>query len=143
MEPATQHLPLRDRLPDYLLTFAVGAAVAAVIGVIIWLASSARLLHGIGYTMSGFGVLLLLSGGATGGGYTNIGVGAVEAMFGGRRRHDDDIDDPDVRRGLTKTVDPYERLRRGLRPGPNPTAFWRVIGGAAYLALGIFIASLG
>ncbi|MBT8198633.1 MAG: hypothetical protein KJP12_05570 [Acidimicrobiia bacterium] len=143
MTPETQRLPLRDRLPDYLALFAVGVAVSATIGLVIWLVSSAHLADAVGYTMAGLGVVLLLSGGASGGGFANIGVGAVEAMFGGRRRHDDDAGDPNVRMGRATSVDPYERLRKGLRPGPNPMAFWRVIGGACYLALGIAISGLG
>ncbi|NNC75579.1 MAG: hypothetical protein HKN93_08730 [Acidimicrobiia bacterium] len=143
MELETQSLTLRERLPDYLALFAVGIGVSALIGFVIWLASSAQLADSVGFTMAGLGVVLLLSGGATGGGYANIGVGAVEAMFGGRRRHDDDVSDPDVRRGRPSRVDPYERLRKGLRPGPNPTAFWRVISGVCYLALGIGVSGLG
>jgi hypothetical protein len=30
-----------------------------------------------------------------------------------------------------------ERLRKGLRPQANPTAFWQVIGGIAYLVVGV------
>ena len=69
----------------------------------------------IGYATIGIGTLLLLVGGARGGGYTNLGLGAVEAVVGGRNRTDDDYEeDEELRRGaVMKRRDPMERLRKG------------------------------
>ena len=124
-------------MPDYLATFAFFGAVAAVGGVIVAAVTDAPLLGGAAYGVMLLGTVFLLTGGASGGGYSNIGVGAVGALFGGRQRADDDPDDPDVRRGRPSRRDPMERLKRGLRPGRNPRAFWQVIGGIAYLAIGL------
>ena len=91
---------------------------------------SARFSDALGYAFIALGTLLLLIGGARGGGYSNLGVGAVEALMGGRNRaHDDYESDEELRRGkVMKKRDPMARLRRGLRPQANPTAFWQVIG---------------
>ena len=92
----------------------------------------------VGYSFIAGGTLLLFVGGARGGGYTNIGVGAVEALVSGRNRQDDDyVDDKELRRGkVNKRRDPMERLRRGLRPPANPNAFWQAIAGLAFLLIG-------
>ncbi len=81
-------------------------------------------------------------GGARGGGYSNLGLGAIEAVVGGRNRSDDDYGgDDDLRRGrVMKRRDPMERLRRGLRPEKNPTAFWQIIAGFGYIAAGMVLA---
>jgi undecaprenyl pyrophosphate phosphatase UppP len=42
-----------------------------------------------------------------------------------------------------KRVDPMDRLRKGLRPEANARAFWQVIGGVLYIAIGIGIVTLG
>ena len=93
----------------------------------------------IGYTWISVGTLLLLVSGARGGGYSNLSIGAVEALVGGRNRTDDDVDDDDdLRRGkVMKRRDPMYRLRKGLRPPPNPTAFWQAIAGFVFIALGL------
>jgi hypothetical protein len=77
--------------------------------------------------------------GARGGGYGNIGIGAVEAVVGGRNRAGDDLEhDNEIRRGQTmKRRDPMDRLRKGLRPPPNPSAFWQAVAGFLYIALGV------
>ena len=134
--------PLRERIPRYAVAFGVGCAVAATIGMIIAAFTDAGLVTGAGYGVVGWGVILLLVGGTTGGGYANMGVGAAQSLFGGRTRYDDDFDDPDVRRGRVKKVDASSRLRKGLRPAPNPTAFWQVIGGLAALVLGVVLLSI-
>ena len=97
-----------------------------------------------GYGLVVLGTLLLLVGGARGGGYTNIGIGAVDAVVGGRNRSDDDFEgDAELRRGrLLKRRDPMERLRKGLRPQANPTAFWQSAAGVAYVLLGILTITL-
>jgi hypothetical protein len=130
-----QVLPLRDRLPDYLATFGVGWVAILGLGVAIGLFSAASLIEGIAYVAMGTGVILLLAGGASGGGYTNMGLGAAGALFGSRQRPDDDFDDPDVRRGLLRRVNAEERLRKGLRPESNPRAFWQVIAGFVNLTV--------
>lgn len=96
-------------------------------------------LSAAGYAGILFGTVLLLTGGARGGGYTNLGVGAIEALVGGRNRSQDDFEgDAEARHGrVMKRRDPMERLRKGLRPRANPTAFWQSVAGFAYLALGL------
>jgi hypothetical protein len=124
--------PLSERMPDYIKEFARGAAIIVAVGLGIFLISSARLEHAIGYTAIAAGTAMLLVGGARGGGYSNIGIGAVEALVGRRNRQGDGPEeDADLRH------DPMARLRRGLRPPPNPSAFWTTIAGFLYIALGV------
>ncbi len=130
--------PLRERMPDYLATFGIGLAASAALGVVVWLVSDVSAASSIGYTIILYGVVLLLAGGATGGGYTNLGVGAVGAMFG-TRRADEEQDDIDESWRRSPRIDPHERLRRGLRPEANPRAFWQVVGGALYVGIGLLI----
>jgi len=127
-------LPLRDRFPDYLATFGILWAAIVLIGLAIGIFTGASLVEGIAYVALATGIALLLAGGASGGGYTSLGMGAAGAIFGARQRHDDEFDDAEVRRGRLKRVDAQERLRRGLRPEKNPRAFWQVIAGAINLA---------
>jgi hypothetical protein len=133
--------PLLQRLPRYGVIFGVGLAAGAAVGVVVWLATSTGLTDAMGYTYLALGTLLLLTGGARGGGYTNLGVGAVEALMGGRNRSQDDyVTDEELRRGhVMKKRDPMERLRRGLRPQANPTAFWQVIAGFLYIGVGLIL----
>lgn len=131
---AADALPLRDRFPDYLVIFAVGWIGVIVIGVAIGLLATASVVEGISYAALGLGVLMLLAGGASGGGYTNLGLGAAGALFGAAHRHDEDFDDPDVRRGRSHRANASERLKKGLRPERNPRAFWQVVAGFGYLA---------
>ncbi len=132
-------LSLRERMPEYLATFGVGLLAAALVGALIAAFSSADLTGGVGYTIIALGVVYLLAGGASGGGYTNMALGATGSIFGGRGRLDEDVDDPDVRRGALPKTDPMERLRKGLRPEANPRAFWQVIGGFSYIAIGVIV----
>ena len=125
-------------MPDYLATFGIGLAVTFAIGIVIWLISDVMLSSTIGYTTILYGVVFLLAGGATGGGYVNLGVGAVGSMFGGRRL-DDSESGFDSRDGNGTRMDSSERLGRGLRPEANSRAFWQVIGGVAYIAIGLAI----
>jgi hypothetical protein len=133
-------LPLRDRLPDYLATFGILWVVILVVGLGVGTFSSASLVEGVAYIALATGVALLLAGGASGGGYTSLGLGAAGALFGFRQRHDEDYEDAEVRRGLLKRVNAEERLRRGLRPEKNPRAFWQVVAG--FINLGIAMALL-
>ena len=133
-------LPLRDRLPDYAAVFGIGLAASAVVGLIIALIWSTSVGDAVGYTIVMYGVILLLAGGATGGGYTNLGVGAVGAMFG-TRRTDEAEEDITPRMGARPRVDPRERLKKGLRPEANPRAFWQVMAGLSYIVIGVVIAA--
>ncbi|HUG75376.1 MAG TPA: hypothetical protein VMM81_06870 [Acidimicrobiia bacterium] len=130
---------LRERFPTYLKVFALGLVFVLVVAGIVTIFGTAGFDTAFGYSAIFFGTLLLLLGGARGGGYSNLGVGAVEALVGGRNRVDEDPQtDAATRRGmLTGQRDPMARLRRGLRPPPNPAAFWQSIAGFAYIALGV------
>lgn len=138
--PEEALLPLRERLSDYAAVFGVGWAGIILVGLGVGLFTSASLIEGIAYIAMATGAILLLAGGATGGGYTSLGMGAAGAIFGSNTRHDDDFDDADVRRGRLKRVNASDRLRRGLRPEKNPRAFWQVLGG--FLNLGVGLALL-
>lgn len=133
-------LPLRDRIPEYLTVFAIGFATSFGVGVVLGLLTGGGAWTGAGYTMMVLGVVLLLAGGATGGGYTHLGAGALGAMFGARRVDEEEQEHQDRRSG--KVQDPMDRLRKGLRPEKNPRAFWQVVAGAAYIAAGIGIVIL-
>lgn len=136
-----EELTLRERLPDYFRAFAVGLAITVAVGVVLWAVTSFTFQHAVGYTWLFTGVMLWLVGGAKGGGYTNLSLGAAEALVGGRNRVDDDYeDDDDLRFGKSvKRRDPMARLRRGLRPPPNPTAFWQIIAGGVFVVLGLVL----
>jgi hypothetical protein len=139
MEPLTpqgseEAYPLSERIPDYLVTFAIGFVGAAVVGLVVWLISDIPLASTVGYTVILYGVVLLLAGGSTGGGYTNLGMGAMGSLFGTRRA--DEVQ-PEVSSAYKPTAE--ERLQKGLRPEANPRAFWQVVGGTLYVALGLFI----
>ncbi|MDJ0954578.1 MAG: hypothetical protein QNJ81_12950 [Acidimicrobiia bacterium] len=127
-------LPLRDRFPDYLATFGILWAAIVATGLVIGVFTAASLVEGVAYVALATGIALMLAGGASGGGYTSLGMGAAGAIFGSRQRHDDEFDDAEVRRGRLKRVSAQDRLRRGLRPEKNPRAFWQVIAGFINLA---------
>lgn len=133
--------PLAERMRGYLAVFAMGAGAAGLLGVILWLATSLRLPDALGYMFIALGTTLLLIGGARGGGYSNLGIGAVGALIGGRNRVDDDYEtDEELRRGRVMSKrDPMARLRRGLRPQANPLAFWQVVAGLLYVGIGVVL----
>jgi hypothetical protein len=120
-------------MPRYLRAFGLGFVGIAALAVLMLLLSSTPLDTAFGSAAVFVGTSLLLVGGLSGGGYSNIGFGAAEAVLGRRRRFDDDP----VRESQEIVHDPMARLRRGLRPPPNPKAFWQVIAGCLYIALGI------
>ena len=132
-DPDDVVLPLRDRLPDYLTVFSIWFGIAAGVGLVIGLLRGSSLWTAIGYTVMLLGVVMMLAGGASGGGYTHLGAGAIGAAFSGR--HSDETDE--------EREDPMDRLRKGLRPEANPRAFWQVIAGILYIAIGIGIVTLG
>jgi len=137
-DSAEVQLSLRDRMPDYLATFGIGLAATFAVGMGIWLISDVGLSSSIGYTTILYGVVFLLAGGASGGGYVNLGVGAVGSMFGGQRldSSESEVDTPGQGRKRTSASD---RLAKGLHPEANPRAFWQVIGGGLYIAIGLAI----
>ncbi len=137
-EPEGAALPLRERMPDYAAVFGVGFLGAAGVGLFVSLISDAALASAIGYTVILYGVILLLAGGATGGGYTSLGIGAMGALFG-TRRADEAQDEIEESWGAKPRKDPQERLREGLRPEANPRAFWQVVGGGLYVGIGLLI----
>jgi hypothetical protein len=143
-EPVVTELSLRERMPDYLVFFGLGLVVSAVSGLIVAGVSDHSFAAGSGYTMIGLGMLLLLAGGVSGGGYANLGAGALGTMFGSELRQQEgsaDDDDPEElrRQVFGRKGDPRERLRKGLRPEANPRAFWQVIAGFVYFGLGTYI----
>jgi len=117
--------PLRVRLPGYLVAFALGLVGGGLVGVVVWLATSVRMADAVGYTYSALGVLLLLVGGLRGTGHGLVG----SAMPGGQA----DPADP----GAMHRLDPIERRHRRLLAPPDPSAFWQVVAGFAYLGLGV------
>jgi len=132
--------PLRERLPGYLAAFGIGLAAGAAVGVIVWLATSARLSDAVGYTYSALGAVLLLVGGVRGSGYPRpgaasrgtVGRGLGTAWEAVGRRGD---------QGEATRLDPVGRRRRLMAP-PNPAAFWQVVAGCAYLAIGVLLTVL-
>ncbi len=139
-----KELSLRERMPDYLAMFAVGIGVSVTVGLIVTWVSSHSFVAGFGYSMIGLGVVLLLAGGVSGGGYGNLGVGALATMLGSEVRAQPtdtaDEDPAELRRQVFgRRGDARERLRKGLRPEANPRAFWQVIAGFAYFGLGTYI----
>lgn len=134
-----EELSLRDRFPTYVKAFLLGLVVAGAAGVLLFAVSSLPLNDALGYSWIFAGTLLLLVGGSRGGGYSNLSIGAFEAIVGGRNRTDDDYEeDAELRHGkLMQRRDPLDRLRKGLRPPPNPTAFWQTIAGLGYVAVGL------
>jgi hypothetical protein len=134
-----EELSLRERFPTYLKAFGLGLVVTGLLGLGLFAVTELPVGEALGYSWIFSGTILLLAGGARGGGYSNLSVGALEAMVGGRNRSDDDFEgDAEQRQGKTmRRRDPMERLRRGLRPPPNPSAFWQIIAGFGYIALGL------
>jgi hypothetical protein len=133
-------LPLRDRIPEYMAVFAVGFGASAGFGLLIGLLFGGSIWSGIGYTIVVFGIVMLLAGGASGGGYTHLGAGAIGVAFGGRRVDEEEQEHQERRMG--RKQDPMERLRKGLRPESNPRAFWQVVAGVLYIVIGIAIVTL-
>ncbi len=125
-------------MPDYLVTFGIGLLGSVAVGIVIWLISDIPLASTVGYTVILYGVVLLLAGGSAGGGYTNLGLGAMGAFFGTRRA---DEAQPEVDSAFKDT--PHERLQKGLRPEANPRAFWQVMGGTIYIVLGLLVVIVG
>ena len=137
-EGSEQQDPLRERLPIYARLFGIGLAAAVGIGLAVGAFTAAGVWPAIAYTLVAVAVLLLMAGGASGGGYTNLGAGAFSNMFGGRREIEG-VDDLDLVKNRKTSLNLEDRLARGLRPGPNPQAFWQVVAGFLYLAIAVVI----
>lgn len=127
-------LSLSERMPDYAVTFVIGLVAAAAVGAVVWLVSDIPLSSSVGYTVILYGVVLILAGGSSGGGYTNLGMGAMGSMFGTRR-----VDDAESEVSSSRKPTASERLQQGLRPEASPRAFWQVIGGCLYVGLGLLL----
>ena len=131
-------------MPDYLAIFGAGLVVAAVAGGVIAAMSSYGFANSFGYTLIFFAVLMLMTGGVSGGGYANLGAGALGKMFGSDLRNPEGSHEDDDPEELRQHVFGYrpnarERLRKGLRPEANPRAFWSVVGGLLYFAIGTIV----
>jgi hypothetical protein len=120
--------PLRDRMPRYLKNLVVLIVFSTVIGVVFGLVSDAGVVRAIGGTLAIVGMLVAGVGAFFGGGYDSLGRGTTGMLFGGRAP-------ADPKRDATYFQD---RLRDGLRPEANPSAFWSVVGG-----IGLVVAGLG
>ncbi len=110
---------------------------SGVVRLALYVLTSLALNDAVGYSWIAVGTLLL--GGVRGGGYSNLSIGAIEALVGGRNRTNDGyVEDAELRRGkVIARRDPMARLRKGLRPSPNPTAFWQTITGLLYMGAGL------
>jgi len=122
------HEPLSERMPRYLKNYAVLVAASAAVGIVFGLLSDAGVVRAIGGTLAIVGLLVAGVAAFFGGGYDSLGRGTTGLLFGGRGP-----DNP--KRDATYFQD---RLREGLRPESNPSAFWSVLGG-----IGLIVAGLG
>jgi hypothetical protein len=120
-------LPLRARFPEYIAVFCVGLGGGLLIGLLVGLIFDVPILTALGYTVFALGLFCLLGGGAQGGKYTSLGLGEGA----GRVKFVYD-EDPNV----------LANLSGARRPGRNPGAFWMVVGGFLYGAIGLAIAGL-
>lgn len=132
--------PLRERFPGYLAAFAAGLGAGGLVGVVIGLVTSARIIDAVGYTYSALGALLLLVGGAQGSGYPSPGARVPEVLGGPGGTLGGDP--AEGRRVAAARFDPVERRRRRLRARPNPAALWQVVAGCAYLGVGVVLTVL-
>ncbi len=119
-------LPLRARMPEYAALFATGLVATAAVGGLIGLLFNVPLATTMGYSFFGIGLICVLGGGAAGGDYKSLGLG----QGAGRVKFVYD-EDPHA----------IEDLRSARRPGRNPPAFWLIIAGFLYGAIGLLIAN--
>jgi hypothetical protein len=130
--------PLRERLPGYLIAFALGLAGGGLVGVIAWLATSMRLIDAVVYVYSSLGALLLLVGGIRGSGYGKSGRGSEEAVAGrGSRPEGSAGEGASTRAGWPERRHPLEGRRRRISAPPDPGPLWQVMAGLAYLGVGV------
>ena len=112
-------------MPEYVALFGLGLVGGLVVGGLVGLVFDVQMAEAVGYTFFALGLFCLLGGGATGGEYKALGLG----QGAGRVKHIID-EDPNV----------LQDLRGARRPGRNPAAFWMVIAGGLYAAVGLIIA---
>ncbi len=135
-EKAEASEPLRERFPRYFSIFSIGVAAAAAIGLVWGLLAETAIPNAIAYSWMLLGTGLLLVGGATGGGYNRVPTWALASRKRARRRELGPAADDEPDESI------HDRLRRDLRPGPNPKAFWQVIGGLTYIGIGMALIEL-
>ena len=128
--------PLRDRLWVCGRWLLVEIAAAAAISLVVWWLTQLSWLDALASCLVGIGLLSLLSGGMSGGGF--VTAGPYGAFFG--RRHDAGWNSSAGE--MRRAQDLRERLRANLRPRANPTAFWQVIGGCVLIGLGVVVLSI-
>ncbi len=136
--------PIKQRLPRYLNAFGLGLAAAGLIGLVVWLATSARLVDALGYSYSGLGALVLLLGGMRGSGYGSSAARADNSPGDATGRTGDPASGS-RHPGWGAVVggyDPVGRRRRRLQATPDPAAFWQVMAGCAYFGLGLLLTLL-
>ncbi len=129
--------PLRQRLPRYLRDFAVAIVAAAVAGATVAAFTRASLGGGVGGALLALGVVLLLAGGLSGGGYVRTS-GDYGIHYG--KRHHEGLDTTEG--DIARIQDLRARMRRELHPARNPAAFWQVIGGSVAAGMGVALLQL-
>ena len=142
--------PLRERLASYLALFSIGIASIVVAGATVAALAQAPMAAAVGYTAIGVGVVMVAGGGAMGGGYANLGIGDGVNRMASHSSRDFRMGErvsttPDRRASKKYAVeseygnetDLLGRLRLGLRPNRNPTAFWTVFAGFLFTAAGV------
>jgi len=143
---------LAERMAEYAALFAAGLGAAAAVAVLVVLFSSAGLFTSFGNTLIVLGGAMLLTGGIGGGGYSHLSAEAIDTVLGRTRRRGDaesasgqEPDPPPERHqpppsSITERRGPPTTGTQRGRHGPNPRAFWQVMAGFAYMAIGaVFI----
>ena len=120
---------LRHTVLDKGAVFGAGLVVATTTGLVIGVLTSAAVATAIGYALLLFGVVWLFAGGMSGGGFSVLGVGR------GAGRYTYAVGD-----GNEPLL---AELRHGYRPAADPVAFWLVVGGVLYVAIGIVVITTG
>ncbi len=143
-------LPLRERMPEYLVIFAIGLAVGIVVGAIIGALSSVGFGSAIGYTVLLMGAGFMIAGGIPGSGVYAGGFGSIftgnsdqagQTSSGNAPSGGASGASPDGSDDVGSPSDVRQRMQRRLRSEKNPTAFWLVMGGIAYVIIGLVIAA--
>jgi len=145
-------------MPEYLKLFGLGVVGSAGFAAVVAVLSSAGFRTALGNTLFALGVGLLLVGGLGGGGYAHLRHGAIGSVLKKTRRHygRGDGAPPAAGPSITSPASPQPpppappppapppTKRAGLegRYEPNPKAFWQVVAGFAYSALGAIVVLL-
>ncbi len=123
-----------QRLARYARDFVGAVAVAIAVGGVLGAVTPLSLADGIATALLVVGVGLLLAGGLTGGGYVRTS-GDYGIHYG--KRHDEGLHSTEG--DIARIRDLRARMRRELRPGADPAAFWQVIGGLVAAGLGVLV----